>query len=478
MSELISSKFFSAKQEAISMGDSLKKMSLEEFFNYYHGKYYQIIDISFMEYFLKIIEHEGEFVISHLKLKEYGVTTSTNVSNIKERMDHLELIEDEDFILKKVKTSKGQKTHRYYLTPDAFKLCLTKAQRHPDNEVDPKIYNQYFILLEKINKLYSIYQSTYSERIITTKDEKIDNLSEKIDKQSKTIDKQSKTIDNLNEHAKEQSKKLDTLLEYTNNLTISTCYLVDKTEDLQITSDCSQEKLDETLEYVKENQRLLKEKSYKSTIDPKDKKLITHFALLKPKCQSDTKTLIIRAQHKHIVKKINELEDTHNVLIPITYNANSITLMNNAKDLYNKMRGAYVKEHNKKVKKRNNKLLTVIEQYNNQIIHHNRKYPDNKKDLRNYTEEKEPILTNETINNVIKFNTTSIVYHDNPYISYDDVIDCIIRMNEETQRDPSDEYDEEDTIETIECVKECIESASTAIKNLPIDTAKVRKGIK
>jgi hypothetical protein len=152
--------------------------------------------------------------------------------------------------------------------------------------------------------------------------------------------------------------------------------------------------------------------------------------------------------------------------------------MNNAKDLYNKMRGAYVKEHNKKVKKRNNKLLTVIEQYNNQIIHHNRKYPDNKKNLRNYTEEKEPILTNETINNVIKFNTTSIVYHDNPYISYDDVIDCIIRMNEETQRDPSDEYDEEDTIETIECVKECIESASTAIKNLPIDTAKVRKGIK
>ncbi len=97
MSSLISSKFFSAKQEAISMGDSLKKMSLEEFFNYYHGKYYQTIDISFMEYFLKIIEREGEFVISHLKLKEYGVTTSTNVSNIKERMDHLELIEDEVF---------------------------------------------------------------------------------------------------------------------------------------------------------------------------------------------------------------------------------------------------------------------------------------------------------------------------------------------------------------------------------------------
>ncbi len=471
MSSLISSKFLSAKQEAISMGDSLKKMSLEEFFIHYHGKYYQTIDISFMEYFLKIIEHEGEFVISHLKLKEYGVTTSTKINDVKERIDKLELIEGEDFELREVKTKAGRIAHRYYLTPDAFKLCLTKAQKYGDNEVDPKIYNQYFILLEKINKLYSIYQSTYSERIIATKDEKIDTLSEK-------IDKQSKTIDNLNEHAKEQSKKLDTLLDYANNLTISTCYLVDKTEDLQITSDCSQEKLDETLEYVKENQRLLKEKSYKSTIDPKDKKLITHFALLKPKCPSDTKTLIIRAQHKHIVKKINELEDTHNVLIPITYNANSITLMNNAKDLYNKMRGAYVKEHNKKVKKRNNKLLTVIEQYNNQIIHHNRKYPDNKKDLRNYTEEKEPILTNETINNVIKFNTTSIVYHDNPYISYDDVIDCIIRMNEETQRDPSDEYDEEDTIETIECVKECIESASTAIKNLPIDTSKVRKGIK
>ncbi len=103
MSSLISSTFLLAKQEAILMGDSLKNMSLEEFFNHYHGKYYQTIDISFMGYFLKIIEREGEFVISHLKLKEYGVTTSKNITDIKNRMTHLELIEDEDFILKKVK---------------------------------------------------------------------------------------------------------------------------------------------------------------------------------------------------------------------------------------------------------------------------------------------------------------------------------------------------------------------------------------
>ncbi len=296
-------------------------------------------------------------------------------------------------------------------------------------------------------------------------------LHERFDEQSEKLDKQTEIIN-------EQSEKLDTLLDYANNITISLCHMSDKTEDLTITADCSQEKLGETLEYLKKNNKLLEEKSYKSTIDPKDKKLITHFALLKPRCPSDTKTLIIRGQQKRIDKRINELEDTHNVLIPITYNANSITLMNNAKDLYNKMRGAYVKEHNKKVKRRNNKLLTMIEEYNNQIIRHNRKYPDNKKDLRNYTEEKEPVLLTETINNFIKFNTTSIVYHDNPYIPYDDVIGCIIRMNEETQRNPSDEYDEEDTVETIKCVKECIDAASTAIKNIPIDTAKARKGIK
>ncbi len=297
-------------------------------------------------------------------------------------------------------------------------------------------------------------------------------------KAKKRYKKLNKRFDEQSEKLNEQTEKLDTLLDYANNITISLCHMSDKTEDLTITADCSQEKLDETLEYLKKNNKLLEEKSYKSTIDPKDKKLITHFALLKPRCPSDTKTLIIRGQQKRIDKRINELEDTHNVLIPITYNANSITLMNNAKDLYNKMRGAYVKEHNKKVKRRNNKLLKMIEEYNNQIIRHNRKYPDNKKDLRNYTEEKEPVLLTETINNFIKFNTTSIVYHDNPYIPYDDVIGCIIRMNEETQRNPSDEYDEEDTVETIKCVKECIDAASTAIKNLPIDTAKARKGIK
>ncbi len=337
-------------------------------------------------------------------------------------------------------------------------------------------------LLHWMDSMYAIKVAKLLDRYLVEETKRYKEQAEEAKanelKAKKRYKKLNKRFDEQSEKLNEQTEKLDTLLDYANNITISLCHMSDKTEDLTITADCSQEKLDETLEYLKKNNKLLEEKSYKSTIDPKDKKLITHFALLKPRCPSDTKTLIIRGQQKRIDKRINELEDTHNVLIPITYNANSITLMNNAKDLYNKMRGAYVKEHNKKVKRRNNKLLKMIEEYNNQIIRHNRKYPDNKKDLRNYTEEKEPVLLTETINNFIKFNTTSIVYHDNPYIPYDDVIGCIIRMNEETQRNPSDEYDEEDTVETIKCVKECIDAASTAIKNLPIDTAKARKGIK
>jgi hypothetical protein len=336
-------------------------------------------------------------------------------------------------------------------------------------------------LLHWMDSMYAIKVAQLLDRYLVEETERYKDQAEeaktnelkakkRYKKLNKRFDEQSEQMKEQSEQMKEQSDKLDKLLDYANNLTISTCYLVDKTEDLTLTADCSQEKLNETLEYVKENQRLLKEKSYKSTIDPKNKQLITHFCVLKPKCPTDHKTLIIRAQHKHIQKKIAEYEDTHSILIPITYNANSITLMNNAKSLYNKMRGTYVKEYNTAVNKRNKKLLNEIIEYN--------KHRDDKDGFRNYVKEKEPALLTETVTNLIKFNTTNIMYYDNPYIPYDDVIGCIRRMNEETQRSPSDEYDEEDTLDTIKCVNECIDSASTAIKNLPIDTTKARKRIK
>ncbi len=57
------SKFTQAKVYANSLGQSLNKCSLEQFFKDIQGKFYPKIKIDFMEYFLEIIDKDGEFVI-------------------------------------------------------------------------------------------------------------------------------------------------------------------------------------------------------------------------------------------------------------------------------------------------------------------------------------------------------------------------------------------------------------------------------
>jgi len=35
------------------------------------------------------------------------------------------------------------------LTPEAFKNCLMRARKYPNQKVDPKVYSRYYLLLEK-----------------------------------------------------------------------------------------------------------------------------------------------------------------------------------------------------------------------------------------------------------------------------------------------------------------------------------------
>ena len=75
------------------------KMSLLDFFKNIHSKFYSDYDISFMQYFLELTAHEGEFVVHHEKLVEYGIMTSKNSARVKDRLNALELVEDIDYSL-------------------------------------------------------------------------------------------------------------------------------------------------------------------------------------------------------------------------------------------------------------------------------------------------------------------------------------------------------------------------------------------
>jgi hypothetical protein len=142
------------QQEFIkSLVDSKTKITMKDFFKTIHSKFYPKQDISFMEYFLELTENEGEFIVHHEKLVEYGIMSSIRSSVVKEKLDALGLVEDEEYNLQdilQVRKNRGTIVKKVYmLTPEAFKTCLLRARRYPNQTVDPVVYCDYYLLLEK-----------------------------------------------------------------------------------------------------------------------------------------------------------------------------------------------------------------------------------------------------------------------------------------------------------------------------------------
>lgn len=142
------------------LSENVNKQNLNEYFKKVHSQFYSELDISFMDYFLELCEHENEFIVDHIKLKEYGVLNNINTSkDIKKSLERLFFIENKDYLVGQVsrqsETSRGIKyAKEYKLTPYAFKLCLIRSK-------NSKEYAKYYLLLESVFKNYQEYQITY-----------------------------------------------------------------------------------------------------------------------------------------------------------------------------------------------------------------------------------------------------------------------------------------------------------------------------
>jgi hypothetical protein len=167
-----------AKTFVQTLAQNTNKFSMNEFFKTVHSQFYYEVDISFMDYFLELTTHESEFVVHHSKLTEYGIVSSKKSNDIKDRLDSLGLIEDIDYNLRdvpQVRKERGYVVKKVYnLSPEAFKKCLMRAQRRPNQTVDPVKYCDYYLLLEKIHKLYSEYEKTVLEQELIQKDQQLD----------------------------------------------------------------------------------------------------------------------------------------------------------------------------------------------------------------------------------------------------------------------------------------------------------------
>ena len=63
------------------------------------------------------------------------------------------------------------------LTPEAFKTCLMRARKYPNQIVDPTVYSKYYLLLERIYKMYTDYDKQLLARQLEQKDHQLEQQS-------------------------------------------------------------------------------------------------------------------------------------------------------------------------------------------------------------------------------------------------------------------------------------------------------------
>lgn len=290
-----------------------------------------------------------------------------------------------------------------------YELAAGTPKRFAGTYVHRYLYDHFMSWLDKryVLKVSIILDKLHKEanaKIIAEKDDKIDKLSAKIDKQSEEIHK-------LLGYAKDTKDSLDDVKD---ELTETKEELVDTKEEVTIAMNH------------------LTDKSHTSTMNPSNEFKHHYFAVSSFVKSDGVKVLkLISGQKSYMTTTIQQyIDDGHEIIIPMFYNANGIDLRNNCKPAFKEFRKNRLKEineANKESVKQFNKSL------DKEIRKHNRENPNNK---RIYTKEKQSYRRILIRDIPIECGSSIIEYSDNKYITFEELIDLIKRVNHITQKNP------------------------------------------
>ncbi len=447
---------------------SFTKIDLRDFVLELRNRFYPDVAIDFMDYFLDLAdqENDGKFIVPHSKMIEHGIATSGRSSAIKDRLDALGFVEGEHYNLQDVlqvrKTGNVIK-HVYYLTPDAFFLALQRAQRRPNQTVDPTIYAKYFQFLQKVVKYYMIYQRDLEHALSLAKDAKLDAAVKRIDDQNTKIDDLQTTVKELLGYAKDTKLSLDDAN--------------DKIDDLKIDNKQLIKEVVETKEIVKDIDEMLTVKSFVSTRNPVHEGYV-HHALVMYKRQGNGYVITIRSGQSAYIDNCKRelLADGFEVLYDKFYQANGIDYRRNVQNAIIEEIESALEELNSPIMELreqlkeeiddfNAKLPQVIDEYNSQLAlkvsEHNKsatkrdmiKLSSNGKryywrgvttyaKIRFYDDEERSFEKEVRAKKYalltlpIKVCATYISWKPNSYVSYDRLKAIIEKINVETQQSP------------------------------------------
>ena len=193
-----------------------------------------------------------------------------------------------------------------------------------------------------------------------------------------------------------------------------------------------QDDLTETKEEVNIAKSYLEEKSKTSTKNPSDESKIHFFGATTYKFEGKQKVTFVTGQQYYVVNIINSrvLKNGHKIIINPFYNANGIDLRQNVLEEYKVRRADRIKTINEENAAND---LEVNEQLKIDIRKHNKANPNNKRIL-SAEKQKTPFIRIKDIS--VDFKKLSFTYTPNPYMSFKEVLQTIIDVNEITQESP------------------------------------------
>ena len=283
-------------------------IELIDYFKNVHIKFYNTVDITFMDYFLEICDKEDEFYIEHIKLQEYDVINNIKSSNILDCLAKFNLNENINYrvldVQQPVRQGGFSIKKQYMLTPHAFKLCLMRAK-------NSKVYANYYLLLEKVFKFFNDYRIEYQKNIIKNISKENQSLHNKIDE----VLKNNKDI--LNEN-KEQSKQIEELLNYCKKTT-------NKLDEVQDELNEMAEEFEDLHEKVDKMKDAFEDTANRSVPDPEDEDLKSEYILLQ--CNENLNEFVfIRGIKEYNDKKIVNRYNEDYKIVAREFNANPIQL--------------------------------------------------------------------------------------------------------------------------------------------------------
>lgn len=149
-----------------------REINIIEYAEFLNNRFYNI-DISFMAYFLELIEKD-KCCIHYKKLEEYEIYYFKDSYNFKKILEKNNFIENVDFeALFEEGLHDGYNKIVYFLHPKCFKKLLIRSLKNQK-------YADYYLFLEEIIKYYNEYQLSLIKNKLMDVNEKLNSTNNNI----------------------------------------------------------------------------------------------------------------------------------------------------------------------------------------------------------------------------------------------------------------------------------------------------------